>query len=64
MNDVFKYLSDYSQTQDMLSIKKIGDLLYMKIDSQVNNHSNAIIIPNDEIPNLIQYLQGILEDEK
>lgn len=64
MNDVFKYLSDYSQTQDMLSIKKIGDLLYMKIDSQVNNHSNAIIIPNDEIPSLIQYLQGILEDEK
>ena len=58
-----EYGSDYSDTQDRLMLKKIGDLLYLKISNQTGDPAQSIIITNDDVPSLIQYLQGVIKDD-
>lgn len=64
MESDIEYLSDYSRTQDRLALKEIGDLLYLKISNQSGNPAQSIIISKADIPSVIQYLQGVINDDK
>lgn len=63
MQNEYQYRSgEYSRTTDTLSAKILGDILYIKIDNETQ--SQSIIIPEIEIPTLIEYLQAAKAQKK
>ncbi|ALF60305.1 hypothetical protein [Psychrobacter urativorans] len=71
MEKRYKYISKRHRIEETLNMRDLGHGIYLGVNMQrqirwdeTMEQTTSIVIPSDEIPNLIEYLQGILKDEK
>lgn len=71
MIEKYKYISKYHRTEETLNARELGHGIYLGINSvvelpfgEIDEQTTSIVIPNDEIPKLIKYLQGVINDDE